>query len=160
VKLWWHKLSQRERSTVAIGGSIIVILLCYVLIVTPMNHALHSLKQRVIQQQSLLQWMQSADQQLNQLQQHQGITTPIDTNNLLAFINQSSRSHKLNQFMTDINQTSHNQVRIRFVNVPFDNWVSWLQSLWQQHTISVTQLMLTPKSTAGVAAATVTLVSG
>lgn len=153
----WRSLNANQRVYVGIGGSIIIILCVYYLIVAPVNDSINNLQQEIIYQQSVLEKMQPQIAQLKQLQMQSGSTIKISPTNLLGTIDQSLKSNGLNSFAGELSQSGNDGVQIKFTNVPFDGLSTWFISLWKQYHIQVSKIDAKPTSTLGNVDAVVTL---
>lgn len=153
----WHSLNATQRVYVSIGGSIIIILCVYYLIVAPVNDSLNNLQQEISYQQSVLEKMQPQIAQLKQLQMQSGTTAKISPTNLPGTIDQSLKSSGLSSFSSELSQSGNNGIQIKFTNVPFDGLTTWFISLWKQYHIQVTKIDAKPTKTLGNVDVVVTL---
>lgn len=145
MKEWWQSLSLREQLILAGGGVIALIIFFYLLIWSPFTDHIQTLRQRSGDNAQLLHWMQTANQELTQLHHAAppaNVATPAD---LLNVVDQSAQQNKLKSFITQLAQADNNKVDVKFTQVPFDDVIKWLITLWQQHRIEVDQMTVSPK---------------
>ena len=69
MKEWWFNLNLREKQMVSMGAAIIILGLLYVLIWSPLKDSVTTMRDQVQQNQSLLNWMQTADEQIQAAEQ-------------------------------------------------------------------------------------------
>ena len=143
-KNWFNSLQDRERHIVSLGGVIVVMLLLYMLIWSPLSNTVSYYKNRVKSQSQLLRYAQHA-KALIQRYQSSGISvsTKTDASGLLAVVEQSLSAQTLSQYLKQVQQPAHNQIALTFDNVPFDKLMQWLQTLTTTHDVSVKQLSAT-----------------
>ena len=157
MKEWWLELSIRERLLLSIGGSIGLVLLGYFLLWTPLSTYVNDLHTSIVEQQSLLTWMQNAIKELQQLQAQSPQTQPVTTGAILSIVEESIKKNNLDENAPQITQSDQDKVTIKFTEVPFDNLISWLTDLWKQYQISIEQLNVIPAKITGVVAAEIVL---
>lgn len=155
---WWYQLSDRERWLI-FGGSIFLILFfIYFYLWTPLANRVDYFKQQIHSQETLLTWMQHANQEIQQYR-IQGVKTPHRTQTaLLVAAERTLAQKKLSSFLNQIQQPTINQLSLSFKKVPFDPLINGLQALWHDESINVTQALLIKDNTQGMVHAKITLV--
>lgn len=150
MKERWNNLEIREKQAVALAGIAIVLFLIYEVIWSPLAHKVESLRHEVIQDQTLLYWMQESDariQSLNSsLQKHKTKSTVT----LLGVVQTEISSSHFAQHVTQMQQGDNNTVHLVLSNVNFDDLVTWLTQIWQQQGLIVVDANITSENTPGM----------
>jgi len=154
---WWKNLTTRERYMIGVGGVVVVGLLFYFYIWTPINASIERRLQQVQSQQPLIGWMSHASVQVRALRAAGFKKIKPSTSPLLVLVEKSLAEQKLSNFISGIQQPDNNQLQITFASAPFDAVMTWLQMLWQQSGVNVTQFDVARTDTAGLVAMKITL---
>ncbi|NNM60332.1 MAG: type II secretion system protein M [Legionellales bacterium] len=157
---WWDSLAEREKRLVLIGGLVVGIFLFCMLVVAPIHHALTSMRTTVAQDKELLLWMDSASQQIKQLQGAGINAKPVNAQMLLTTVDQSARSGPISHNVTSLTQNSNNTVDVKFNSVDFDGLTEWLVNLRERYGIQAKQISVARVNDRGSVQASVTLETG
>ncbi len=144
MKSWWQNLTQREQSIVAGGAILMILTLFYLFIWSPLNSNIKIQKTYLTYQQSLYRWMQQANVKLQKFKASGNKVVKIAPQAMLSTVDQSLKKHQLNLFAKTLEQSADNSVLIKFNQVPFDAMLKWLDDLWQQHAIKVSEINIKP----------------
>ena len=157
MKDWWQGLSARERSFVSSLSAVVIILIAYFIIWSPIQNSVSQLKQTVSNNQSLLSWMQQANQtiQANQNSGHSMQNT--DPTQRLAVIQTSLKQTNFGTKVTQLEQAEQNNVRVVISKTNFDALTTWLTNLWEIHGIIVNELTLKRLNDQGLVSANIVL---
>lgn len=145
MKAWWQGLSLREQFILMGGGIFAGLLFFYFLIWSPFTGYIQTLQQKNSSDTVLLHWMQSANQDLQQLRQTAPSGKPVAPADLLNTIDQNATQNKIRSSITQLSQADNDKVEVKLTSVNFDDLVNWLAKLWQQHRIEVDQITVAPK---------------
>jgi general secretion pathway protein M len=159
MKEWWLNLTPREQQLLSIGSVILVIALFYLFIWQPLVSSIDDLNDTIAGQQQLLAWMNSTTPQLIEARNMSKPIAQIDANLLLSTIDQSLKAKPISDKPPEINQTESNKVQVKFVTVGFDNLIAWLNDLWQNNDILVSQATITSSKSTGEVQASLILES-
>lgn len=147
MKQQWQSMSEREKNMVSIGSIAIILGILYFFIWSPVSDKISQTKQVVSYQQETLQWMQTANQAIQQLRQSSTRPQQVSDESFLSVTAQTLANTQLSEFTSQVRETQNNKVRVSFANVPFDKLMDWLKLIWNRYNISVNQIALTPKNT-------------
>jgi general secretion pathway protein M len=158
MKEWWNNLALREKRIVSAGILTLAALLVYLILWLPLDNAVTGLRTQIHQNQELLTWMRDADKHLQTL----SLTTqpkPKSTSSgsILTIVQNQINRTTLVSSLNQMHQVDTNSVQLTFQKVDFDQLVTWLIQLNQQHGIVITQMNVIPSPTPGVVAADLVL---
>ncbi|MGY3944929.1 GspM family type II secretion system protein ExeM [Aeromonas tecta] len=130
---WWHGISTREQRLVAVGGSILLIGLCYWLIWQPVANRIAERERQVANQQQTLAWLKEKGQEVLALQGNSG--RQIDTSGTLdGVVNRTAFNQKIKIARL---QPQGQELQVWIDTVPFDDLLLWLATLSDQHGVQV-----------------------
>ena len=146
---WFESLESRERLFVGLGAVIVVVILVYGFIWTPLDKNHQSIAT------SVSNWQRSLDElrplrgiaQNNSQSGNSG--SPVSGQAPIIVVDQTLRSRSLEQFRRRSQPTSNNGIRVEFENVAFDDLVLWLGDLSDQHAMHVQAGSLSKGSQSG-----------
>lgn len=157
LKDWWNERNQREQYILSSGGIIVLVLLVYLLIWSPLTTHIATLRQNITQNTSLLNWMNAATYKIDQYRA-QGFQKKKPNNQpILVAIEQSLMQQKLSQYTSNTQQQSNQQIDLTFNNAPFDKMITWLETIWKTDNIVVKKITVTKTKTTGVVNITASL---
>jgi len=139
MKSWWQSLSLRERWLIGAGAGLLAVLLGYALLWLPLQDELRGLRETVAVQRTELAWMRQAAAQIQRLEQEAATgrsSTRQQSRSLLIVVDQAARTAGLETAIKQIEPQGNNQLRIQLERVGFDQLISWLGALRQEHAIT------------------------
>jgi len=149
MKEWWQNLTDRDRKIMVVGTIVVLLLLLYQFLWTPMDDATDNLRGKVLRNQNLLSWMQASDKELKRQAplastQHPSTTSSSSASSasMLTMIKSSLDQYKLASTVSQLHQ-AENGVQIHFEKIAFDDLASWLNVLNQEDHISAVHLSAT-----------------
>ena len=153
MKEWWNNLALREKQTLSVGIFFLSLFLIYILLWSPLNTKVMSLRSHIQQNQELLTWMDAADKRIQVLEKT-AQTKPAarPTGSLLSVIQKQINRTPLVTALTQLHQVDNESVQLTFEKVNFDQLITWLTGISQQGLLT-TQLSITPGTTLGVVSA-------
>lgn len=135
----WEALAPRERSVLAFGMLFVVATLLYVSAWEPLAASRAALRLQVQAGESDLAWMRAAAP----LVRERGATAPAsftqDGRSLLARADASARDAGLGNALLRVEPVSGDQVRVQFQGAGFDPLMRWVESLWAQSGVRITE---------------------
>ena len=152
-----ENLSARERWLIFGGGGILLLIIVYLYIWQPFSHSVTQLRSQAKADKELLAWMRPAVNKVKALKAQGAIAMVKPGQSLLVIANQSTQAIGLASYVSQIQQSNTNEVSMTFAEVPFDNLVNWLETLWKKYGIKISQLTITPLKTQGLVHAQLTL---
>ncbi len=157
LKDWWHQREQREQIILGIGAFIVLFLIVYFAIWSPLETAATNAQQEAQQHVTLLSFIKHAKNEISALQAAGFVSDEERGAPVLVVVEQGLGNAKLSKYIKQVQQPQKGQVKLMLQNVPFDHFMDWLQTAWLQHAISVSAMAVIQTSTPGVVNLTVTL---
>lgn len=130
---WWHGISTREQRLVGVGGSILLLGLCYWVIWQPIANRIAERERQVINQQQTLAWLKEKGQEVLAMQGSSG--RQIDTSGTLeGVVNRTAFNQKIKIARL---QPQGQELQVWIDTVPFDTLLLWLAALSDQYGVQV-----------------------
>lgn len=156
---WWNGLERREQRLVLAGSLILALLVLYVWAWEPMAEARVAERQRVAQQQALLDWLAAVTPVARQMRQEGRRSSDLDGRSLLGLVDETARAAGLAGALSRIEPAGSGEVRVWLEEADFVTTMGWLQSLSVSHPVDVSQLSMERSQRAGRVSVRVTLTS-
>lgn len=149
MKEWWNNLALREKQMVTLGAFVIGIIALYVLLWSPIDTKVSTLRSQMVRNQELLSWMQDTDKQIQSYEKNSQLKPVRSTGSLLSIIQKQINRTAFVTALSQLHQVENDSVQLTFQKVDFDKLISWLIPLTQQQGIVITQMLVTPSGTPG-----------
>ena len=148
MKDWLYSLEQRERLFVVGGAVIVVLVLLYALVWTPLDKGHESLRS------SVGVWAQSVSElrPLRGIQATQPGTVRPAVNSQqtpVVIVDQTLRARGLDRSLRRSQPTTSNGIRVEFESVAFDDLMLWLDDLSSQYAMEVASGSMSTTTQAG-----------
>jgi general secretion pathway protein M len=137
LRAWFEQLAPRERLLVAVAGGVIVLAVIIMAGVRPVMSQSKRGHELVEDKRELLAELREVAARLGP-QRGAAAAARGSTQSLVLVIDQTTRSSGLAQHLKRNQPDGADSIRLRFENAPFDNLVTWLSTLQNQHGMSVT----------------------
>ena len=158
MRSWFDSLDARERIMVAAGAALLMLLLLYVLVWSPIHSGYDALKNTVEGQRTTAMWMQKSAQTLTTLKRNRGKAAQgLGGKSLLSVADSTARASGLGPALKRVEPEGSNSVRVWLDGASFDVLVKWLGTLSTTHGISAESATLERSDTAGRVNARLTL---
>jgi general secretion pathway protein M len=156
---WWQGLAVRERRVVAIGGTLVLVLLAWAFIWDPLSTSRARLEAGVTQAEADLAWMREAVPRLA-ARRAQGGSIGADRGgrSLPALADGSLRESGLGPHLARIEPLGEGRVGLWFDDVGFDPWIVWLEGFAPRYGVRVEELTVDRSVGTGMVDARVVLV--
>lgn len=135
----WQQLQARERGLIVLAAIVIAIVLIWLLLWEPLLQARENHRARIVEQQSLLLWLQSIEPEVSRLRAEQSSTALSNNRSPIGRIDQSARNAGLAGALQRIEPAAGNQVRVVFEQVEFAALMNWLSRLLAEQPFRVEQ---------------------
>lgn len=135
MKQWWLNLSIREQKIVIIAATVLLIMIAYFFIWSPLSDSVDTLQQNVIQDRDLLSWMKITVPQIGSVNSMGNIAHPVAEADLFGTVQQSLLTSGLKSSLENIEQQKEGTVKLSFHSVSFDNLIDWLLTLQRDYGI-------------------------
>ncbi len=159
IRMWWQSRLGRERLFIGISGVIAVIIFVYVFIFSPLSSRVSAWRREVQSQQELFIWMKQAEARILSLRQAGYSQVAVTKEPLLALVERSLTDQKLNAYLERAQQSNPNEINLNFHQVPFDEFMTWIQQLSRKYRIVVQSIKITKGDLEGTADITLVAVS-
>lgn len=156
---YWHNLNTRQQRLVMIAGIVLASLAVYVWMWEPLIETRAAERERVSQQQALLDWLNALGPVAEQLQRGGGRPESLGDRSLLGLADETARAAGLAGALTRIEPTGDRQVRVWLDGADFVATMGWLENLSRNQPIQVGQLQVDRARVRGQVNVRVTLVA-
>lgn len=160
MKEWWMNLALREKQMVGAGGIVIALFLIYEIIWAPFINKMDHIRKEIRNDQQLLVWMQASDQHIQALERILKKDHARSTASLLGIVQTQINNSNVGKGATQLKEADSDSVQVSFQSVSFDELVTWLNTLWQEQGLIVSQARVTPGNTPGIVSADIILKVG
>lgn len=158
IGAWWQAQSVRDRRVLALGGSVVAVLLVWALVWIPLARMRTDLTAQVTQQRADLAWMRRALAQARALNAH-GVRGSVarQGKSLLALADATARGANLGAALKRVEPTGPASVRVTFEIADFDALADWMDALARDYGVTVTDFSAEKVEGLGLVNARVTL---
>lgn len=156
IRQYWSKMNERDQMALSIGGTVLLVILFYSLMYSPLLNAVKEERATLIEQHETLLWMESVQ---SSSQERSVKKKTIGSNKLLGIINQQLNQPDLRPFPFQLQQINKTDIQLSFDRVPFTVFIHWLWELSEQYQITIQQLSLEKLNKPGIIKASLVLQS-
>jgi Type II secretory pathway, component PulM len=147
MKQWWQDLTTRERRIVLAAALVLLFIVLYWNVWSPLRQHLQQQREQVQQLQQQLSWMQQQAPLVRQLKQ-QSAPPGEYSGDIASTLSNSSQGY---QIVLKRIQPQGTNALVEMDTTSFDQLVSWLNMLEQQYGITPQQIDLQPAGVPGKA---------
>lgn len=152
----FQQLSLREKQTVTIGVVCVLFFLFYSLLWAPFTTKVDTLRESVKRNDALLSFMQSTDQQIQNLSKNNMKTPAKSRGSSLSVLQNNIHQSEIATQLSDMQQKDHDAVQLNFKEVDFDKLMSWLMTNTSEGWM-ISEFTVTKSSKAGMVSAVIAL---
>ncbi len=158
---YWNNLNARQQRVLMIAAAILGALLIYVWVWEPLIETRTAERERVAQQQALLDWLDAIAPLAEQLRQAGSgeRAESLGERSLLGLADETARAAGLAGALTRIEPAGERQVRVWLDGADFVATMGWLEGLSRSQPIRVGQLQVDRSRSRGQVNVRVTLVA-
>lgn len=131
----WTGLTPSERRLVAIGASVIGVLLLYLMLWRPVQKDLARLRASVPEERAQLQQMRAQAASIKPLRARAGSAPAAGM--LLSVVDQSAATRGLRGFITRLEADGGTGLQLVAEAMPFNTFIAWLAELQDSHALVV-----------------------
>ncbi len=155
---WWQSLSSRERTLSWLGGLAILSTVLFFGVFDPLDRQQQRLKVQVSAEQKVLDQLQTLATNATRLRGPQtGGGHIASGETLLAVLNATAASHNLDEQIKRVVPNGTEEASIAFDEIAFDQLISWLIALREQHGVEIARIVIDKASAPGQVNANLTL---
>ncbi|WP_018414626.1 type II secretion system protein M [Teredinibacter turnerae] len=153
LKEWWNKASTRDQLSLAIGGGILLLYLCYMVLLKPVTEMRdNQLRRNMAQAEALERVRELAATWINREGNGENSS---NGRSLVDLVNSSLQQNSLR--MTGMQPSGANDVRLRLEQVPFDNLLAWLYDIEVSQRLQVKDISVATGSNEGLVSVNIRL---
>lgn len=137
INLWYHGLPTRDRRLLLATVSMLIITLFYLVVWEPMHQSYALERNKLQAQHTIHAWMQSASSEAIELKRSGARNVPTNQPITLVLEN-SAKVSGLKPYINKIESSGKNGARVKIDSTSFDQLLVWLNTLEQQHGVTIT----------------------
>jgi len=140
---WFAQLELRERRVLTVGAIALIIIVAYFGMYEPFVKARTQLENIVTAHHATLQWMKSAEAEIQQLRSDSSNSFPTTHQiSLLSLIDQNLRQSPLDKVDKRIESKGENSINIHFEQINFTALMRWLGELHNRYRIKINTISI------------------
>lgn len=155
----WQKLEPRQRFLIGLAAGVLIAALVYVWIWEPLARDRQLERERIAQQQALLNWLEAIEPMANRLRAAGSEGRDLEGRSLLGLADETARAAGLAGAVVRIEPTSDNEVRVWLEDADFVSVMAWLEAFSRTRPVQVSQLQVDRAGDGGQVNIRVTLTS-
>lgn len=149
---WYNGLPLRDRNLLITVITLLVITLFYLIVWEPVHQGRDLQQQKLKSQQDVYAWMQSASNEARSLK-GSGTRKAPSNQPLALILENSAKISGLKQYINKIESSGKSGARVKIDSASFDQLLVWLNTLEQQHGVTITTASIERNDTAGTISA-------
>ena len=154
VRDWYDNLSTRERNLVTVAGALLAVAFVYLVLVLPLQSLTERKAKSVQQKAADLAWMQSVTPQV---MQRYALGGGGSGESLVVLVDRTAREAGLGSTLGGQSPDGEQGLRLRLEGAPFDQVVTWLAQLQEQHGVTIAAANIDAAAAPGLVNASLTL---
>jgi general secretion pathway protein M len=158
LRQWLGGLAPRERNLVYLAAAVLGVALVYFAVVLPVTSAAANRAARVEQKTADLAWMRQVAPQVMAAAAAGGSASSNES--LVVLVDRTGREAGLGNAIRDQSPSGEHGLRLRLESASFDDMVTWLVILQQQHGVRVDAATIDAAGAPGLVNASLTLAHG
>jgi len=155
----WQQLEPRQRRLIVLAGAVLVAALLYVWVWEPLAQAREAERERIAQQQALLNWLEAVAPVAERLRANGQASRDLGGRSLLGLTDETARAAGLAGAMARIEPVGDGEVRVWLEGADFVAVMGWLEDFSRSRPVEVGQLQIDRAGAEGRVNVRVTLVS-
>ena len=154
MRAWFDSLEQRERIVLSAGAVLVVLIVAWTFIWTPLRSGAAALDDSVAEKHEMLATLQRA--RVLDGSVPSGVAAAA-TQSLVLLVDQTHRAHGLTGTLSRNQPDGTDGIRVTFQAASFDSLVSWLVALQRSYGVAVESANFDGTREAGLVGATLVL---
>jgi len=153
MKEFWSNLNERERITLSIGVIFCFFYLLYLLVFSPLNHAIDNKYQLLSEKKADLLWMEK----VKNLQHTKSTKELLTSSKLLTVLTEELNAIYFNKHPYSLKQTGSDEIQLNYDEVPYNGFIKWLWSFNDKYSFVIKKLNIERTNTPGVVKLSLTI---
>lgn len=153
MKAWYNTLQPRERLIVILTACMLLLLMLYLIIWSPVASRLDTARNSVSADRSLLVWLQKSGAEVRQLRGRGGNARSQLSGRNISLINaveNSARQAGIRKAITHLEPKGDTGITVQIKGANFDQLIRWQGTMQQQYATQVTQMTVKPTKQPGL----------
>jgi general secretion pathway protein M len=138
----WNQLDTRQKRLVSLAGLVLVAALVYVWVWEPLAEARATERERIAQQQALLNWLEAVGPMAERLRESGRGGREASDRSLLGLADETARAAGLAGAMARIEPAGDGEVRVWLEGADFVTVMGWLEDFSRSRPVQVSQLQV------------------
>lgn len=156
---YWRSLNSRQQRLIGAAAVVLIGIVVYVWVWEPLVEARDAERERVAQQQAMLNWLEALVPVVEELRRRGDRPASLGDRSLLGLADESARAAGLAGALTRIEPAGEDQVRVWLDGADFVATMGWLEQFSRNQPIQVGQLQIDRAQGSGQVNVRVTLVA-
>ncbi len=143
---YWHQLNEREHLVLAAGAIITVFYLFYLIIYSPLSHAVRHKTGLLAEKQETLVWIEEARKSYKKQKPRESLAS----SQLLTVLADHLNTTSFKQFPYQLQQTATSDIQLNFDKVPYNAFMTWFWSMNQKYALNMKQFNVFKSDVPGI----------
>ena len=153
IKEWFSSLDVKDQKITLAGAAIFVVLMGYLLVVSPINESVNSLRNDVTAKQKTVSWMK---EKVSLIRSNKGSSRQSSSSlPLTSIVNSTTKKYNLPVSRRD--SKSPNEMQVWFDNVSFDSFIGWVSEVKKRYGVTIVSVNIRSRDEAGITSINVKL---
>jgi general secretion pathway protein M len=149
MRQWFEQLAPRERLILGAGAVIVLILVLYAVIWSPLVHDVERLEASLEEQSRSAAWMRQAAREVSTLNRGASGGSASDGRPLLTLVEQTARTAGLGAALNRVEPQGSGTAGVWLQNAAFDDLINWLGQIDAELGVRVDSMVADPQDTPG-----------
>jgi len=152
-----ESLDARKKRALLAGTTVVCIAVLYFFAWSPLSDRTENLRRSVPEQRELLAWMETAAVEIRQLRSADAPGAQSSNGSLIASTSAATGEAGLEAYLRQIQPSGERQLTVWIDGAPFDTLLSWMEMLWVEYGIAVSEVAVARSANPGLVEARIVL---
>ena len=144
----YQSLEVKEQKMIQVASIAIILFIIYQFIFMPFSTSLDKMDKQLQYQTELNQWLKKVIPDRATTQNKKKIT--LTNSELLSNTDNSIKQSALSTFQYELSQSDANSVQLTFKNVPYVDYINWLEKIFKQRSLTVKEININQLNETGM----------